>query len=535
MLKHIKVQNIILVDAADIEFNEGLNILTGETGSGKSAIMHAIGLIMGERADTTILRKGSERGVVEGIFDAADPALLQLLEEGGIHHSIGDDLIIKREITITGKGRIAINNQAAQLTFLKKIGAYLVQIVSQHAAQSLLSLDYHRESLDLFSDTQTILLDFQTAFKNEVRLEQELTTLRAQESQRLRDCDQYERELQEIEEAKLNLGEEEELFSEYTLLVNAEEMTTKIVAINDSLSGERQSVIAHLNKQKHLLNDLLRLDNTLEETVKAHLNALLELQEVSYFLLQYQQKQYIDPHRLEFVNERLRLINQLKKKYGPEIADVLNTKRELSLKLSSLQNTDEQINDLEENLKHARILTLTKAQELTEIRKSHAAKLQDLMTKELHSLNMTGAVFHVEVEAHKRSLNGDDKIEFFLSPNVGEHRISLKEKASGGEVSRVLLALRTILANKEKTSTLIFDEVDGNIGGETASIIGDKLVHIAKKHQVICITHFPQVAKKARHHIQVSKEEKEGRTHTRVNLLDSKSRDRELTRMAGIK
>ncbi len=535
MLKHLHIQNIILVENATLSFSSGLHILTGETGSGKSAIMHGLSLAIGERADTSIIRRGCEKGVVEAIFEIDNEHISSLLAEGGIDHEPGQELLIRREITSTGKSRVFINNQLAQLTFLRKIGVYLVQTVGQHANQRLLSLDYHREVLDLYGELQDLLRSFQLSYDQEQRIRQELEQLTQQEAQRLREIDRCQRELEELEEAQLKEGEDEELFADYTLLFNAEEMSSKVKEVNQVLSGERQPLLPLLHRQRQTLEDLVRFDPSLQDTAQAFQNALLEMQEIAHTLRQYQGRLHADPERLHEIDARLTLINRLKRKYGATIEDILHYQSETQLKLQRLENADSEIEKLQQQLQESEERTHQLAQTLTQQRHTFAAQLEQALTIQLHSLNMSKAEFYVQVTPQKRTREGQDRIEFYLCPNIGEHRISLKEGASGGEISRVLLALHTLLAGKEQIATLIFDEVDANIGGKTATIIGDKLREISQQHQVICITHFPQVASQADHHLQISKEEKEGRTLTLVQELGACARERELARMAGRK
>lgn len=535
MLKHLNIQNIILVEQASIPFSAGLNILSGETGAGKSAIMYGLSLAIGERSDTSLIRRGCEKGIVEAIFELKNDQIITLLEEGGIEHEIGNDLIIRREIAQSGKGRIFINNQLAQLSFLRKLGLHLVQIVGQHANQSLMSLDYHREAIDLFGNLHPLLRQFQQSYDEERKIQEELEKMVQQESQRLREIDICLRELEELDEARIKENEDEELFAEFTLLSNAEEISSKVNDINQALSGERNPLLQALNRQKQTLESLVTYDSSLQETSQSFQNIFLELQEIAHTLRHYQSRQHFDPERLHEIDERLALLNRLKRKYGATTNEILNYQTETRAKLIRLENANHEIEDLQQRLNDAKVITEKMAHDLTQQRQHYASQFELAITQEIQSLNMAKAQFNVQLTAQKRSKEGDDRIEFFLCPNVGEHQIPLKDGASGGEISRILLALQALLAGKDKNATLIFDEVDANIGGETATIVGDKLRQISSQHQVICITHFPQVASQAHHHLQISKEEKEGRTMTIVQTLDPFSREKELARMSGLK
>lgn len=533
MLKHLRLQNIILIEDASITFSGGLNILSGETGSGKSAIMHGLSLAIGERTDTSIIRKGSEKGVVEAVFDLDHSDLSAILCDGGIEHEAGQEVIIRRELSLSGKSRVFINNQLAQLSFLKRIGQHLAQIVSQHENQRLYSIDYHRSILDIYGNLSPLVQKFKKSFEQANLLSNKLDKLVNDEAQRLREIDICQRELEELEEAQIKEGEDEELFAEYTLLINAEELAEKIHEINQGLSGERQAIIIGLNRYGQLLDSLIRFDPKLKDTADALKSALMEIQEVSYSLRNYHTRLHYDANRLQEVNERLTLLNRLKRKYGSSVKEILAYQEKTQKKLEQLENADSEIENLRQELTEAQSYTNQLAKELTVSRKECAVKLENDLTEQLHALNMPKARLQVQIVEQTRTADGDNRVEFFLHPNVGEHCIALKDGASGGEISRVLLALQTLLAGKERPSSLIFDEVDANIGGETAAIIGEKLKEISQQHQVICITHFPQVASCAHYHLQISKEEREGRTVTLIKELDARARQKELARMAG--
>lgn len=535
MLKTLRIQNIILAEYAAIPFAAGLNILTGETGSGKSALMHALSLAIGERADSSRIRRGSDKGVVEAVFEVVDPAILSFLQEAGIDHEAGQDLIIRREVSQSGKGRIFINQQAAQATFLRKLGSALVQLVGQHANQTLLSLEYHRFALDLYGGNQSLLLLFQQNFDLEKKLKCELEILKTQESKRLQEIGKCQSELKELEEAQLKEGEEEELFSEYTLLVNAEEVASSINEINQAFSGERSPLLATLNRQAQVLHSLVRFDSSLQNTLDVFQNASIELQEIAHTLKHYQSRLHFDPKRVEEIDRRLSSLNRLKRKYGSTLEEIFNYQSQTKAALNRLENAENEIEELELQIKDAEKRTHELAAELTRKRTLDALQFEASLTSQIQSLNMAKAAFSVRLTKQLRTFDGDERIEFFLRPNVGEHEVSLKDGVSGGEISRVLLAIQALLAGKEKKGTIIFDEVDANVGGETATIVADKLREIAKSHQVICITHFPQVASQADCHLQISKEEKEGRTIAIVQELDLDGRKIELTRMAGIR
>lgn len=534
MLKELRLKNIVLIETAEISFSSGFNVLSGESGSGKSAIMNALNLIAGERSDATLVRRGADKGIIEAIFcvDGMN-ALMEILERAGIDHDESSDLCIRREVFATGKSRAFVNNQVAQLPILRQIADCLFEIVGQHANQKLLTLDYHRHTLDLFGDLKNEVQAFAKSWEEEIQVRKELEQLVNSEAQRLREIEICHMEVEEIEEAQLKDGEEEILFAEYTQLTNAEEIVQKASEINRLLSGEKTSVIGYLARMKGIFEQLLQLDPSLSEVVGTYLNASIELEEAAHMMRQYEHRIEHNPEKAAEYNDRLALITRLKKKYGSSIHEINEYLFLSKEKLKKLETVDARIEILQEKLK-----TLTEKNNslstcLTKHRTQIAKHFGEAVVEHLRALNMPKVEFHVEITSQKRSSSGDDKIEFHIIPNVGEHRVSLKDCASGGELSRIMLALQALLAGKEDTPTLVFDEVDANVGGETATVVGEKLKEIGQRHQVLCITHFPQVAKLAKHHLHIFKREVDGRTVTHVESLDAKSREKELTRMFG--
>jgi len=534
MLKELRLTNIILVESASIPFSPSFNVLSGESGSGKSAIMNALNLIAGERCDASCVRHGTDKGIVEAVFEIAHlPQLLELLEQIGIDHEHDHELFIRREITAAGKSRAFINNQLAQLAVLKQVTAYLFEVVGQHANQKLLSLDYHRLALDIFGDLESDLGAFARSWQEENTTRATLEQLIRSESQRVRDIEVCQAELEELELANLKEGEEEEVFAAYTQLSNADELASKAGDLLNMLSGEKGGVLTHLNRQKSSLEQLVKLAPSLAELATSYENARLELQEVAYSLRAFESSIEHNPERIGLLSARLDLINRLKRKYGPTVTDVQEYYRATSKKLEQLENADADIDCLQLQLATLVQETNMLSQQLTEKRQAAAIKLQAAIEDHLRHLNMPKVEFSIDIAPQKRTRHGDNKIEFFLTPNVGEHKISLRECASGGELSRIMLSLQAVLAGKEQIPTLIFDEIDANIGGETAVAVGETLRNIASEHQVLCITHFPQVAKLATHHLRIAKKEISGRTVTLVDALDHPARQQELARMLG--
>lgn len=381
--------------------------------------------------------------------------------------------------------------------------------------------------------TCALPISFAHNWAKENSCRQELTQLINSEAQRLRDIDICRMELEELAAANLKEQEDEELFAEYTVLSNAEDILHHAHEMLQAIAGEKGAALPLLTRHKNTFEQLLRLDASLAETAASYDSALIELQEVAHTLRNYSSRIEHNPAKTQAIQERLTLIERFKKRYGPALLDIKAYQTQTEKKLEKLECGDERIDELRREVELLSSENDTRAIKLTAQRKQISLKLEKAIVKELRVLNMPKVEFHCQVTSQPRSSNGDDRIEFFLSPNVGEHQISLKECASGGELSRVMLALQTLLAGKEQVPSIIFDEIDANIGGETAVIVGEKLKAIGKQHQVLCITHFPQVAKQADHHLQISKQEQNGRTVTLVQVLDPGMRQKELTRMVG--
>lgn len=533
MLNLIKIHNLVLIEEAQISFDSGLNVLTGETGAGKSAILHALSMIRGDKIDSSILRKGAEKGSVEALFSIEQcPHISHLLDESGID-PMDAEILLKREIHANGRSRAFINNQIAQASLLEKIGEMLFEIIGQHANQSLRTPEQHRQLLDIYGEITPLYKQYRESWVEKSRLSNELETLVSKEAERIRATEICEIEIEEIEEAKLREEEDETLFQEYSLLCSAEERATKLDELLASLQGEKGAILPKLHRCEQLSNELSGMDSELEELNTTFRNAFIELEEASYTLRNYRNHIDINPDRTAKIDQRLALINKLKRKYGATISEIHAYRDQQKEKALLFKNADQRIAEITEMLKNEEKSLRKLADQLSAARKTAAEALEKALTEQLQLLNMPKALFKVEMTPQEPGPQGKEKIEFFMAPNAGEKCMPIKECASGGELSRVLLAMKVLLAGKALIPTIIFDEIDSNIGGATAVVIGQKLKEIGSSHQVLCITHFAQVAKLGEHHLQIRKEEKEGRTFTLVERLDLKGRKREIERMLG--
>ncbi|MCK4933950.1 MAG: DNA repair protein RecN [Simkaniaceae bacterium] len=530
MLKYLKLTNMILIDHSEIEFQKGLNILSGETGAGKTILLQALDLVFGKKTDTSVIRSEKDRAIIEAAFEIQSlPKLHAILESSGILVNPEEYLIIKREIPKIGNTRTFINSQMVTLAFLEQIKTHLFEIASQNYGIRLRSNDFQREILDTYAKLEMDVQEYKNLSEQNTKRQTELSELQEEKNQSSLEIDRLSMQYQEICDADIKDSEDDELFSEYSKLANSQEISGKIEEIQKTISSQ---VDALVYAQK-ALEKLLLKDEALIEPFQLINSSSVNISEATFFLSQYLDNISYDPKRLDFLEKRLSLIDKFKKKYGGEISSVKTFQLELANKLSSFALIDQKIEDAELKYREAKSLWEHSSSSLSKKRKSAANLFEKALTKELQELNMKGALLSILIKKVSPTSTGEDFISFDLSANIGEQSIPVKDKSSGGEISRIMLAIKTLLAEKEQTPTILFDEIDANIGGETASFVGEKLEKISQTRQVICITHFPQVASKASYHLKIHKQEKQGRTETFITPLNEISRQKELVRMLG--
>lgn len=534
MIKHLILNNLVLVDSCEIHFGPSFNAVTGETGAGKTALIEAIGLALGDRADSGLIRKGCERAFVEIAFDIETlPHVKESLEEAGLSIDSEEYLVIRREISKEGKNRAFVNCRMAPLLLLQKIGSELIDLIGQHSHQTLRTADSQRALVDLFGNLKDSLKTFQTAYAKEKTLQKKCEELQQLSLHREREEDTWRFQLGEIETIGLKKGEEEAVYEKYQRLANSQELTEKIDMMIKGLSDSPTAVLPQLARFNKACESLLSYDRTLSEASSLIHEAQIALTEALRTLQSCNDSLESDPNAFQTLENRLSAISRLKRKYGQSFEEIDSFYQKIKAELTRLENLSDEIKAAENAFLQAKAETDKAAQKLTAKRKESAARLQKTLTTHLQMLNMSGAEVIIEITPQQRNNAGDDMVQFWLKANTGEHPGLVKEHSSGGELSRLLFAIKIALAEKNNTPTLIFDEIDANVGGKTASIIGDKLAELGTCRQVICITHFPQVASKAEEHFGVQKIETDGRTLTEIKHLNKKQREQELLRMIG--
>lgn len=535
MLRELQISDFALIDSVHLSFYSGFSVLTGETGAGKSIIIDALSLLLGARASTEMIRTGSERAVIEGVFQPP-PAALSLLDEWGIESDM--EIIISREIYRNGRNRCRLNGSLVTVNQLAQLGNYLVDILGQHDHQSLLDVTRHLEILDGFGDAehQSLKASVRELYRKYEQVRRERIKLQAEERDRLARIDLLQFQIEEIRQAEIKVGEEEELLQQQQRLANIERITTTAESVYARLREQLPDQPPLYDQLAQAINDLSslnRYDQEIASIADLFNQALVQLEEGSRDLRQYIESFERDPEALEQVEARLSLLRTLKRKYGEDEQAILDYAEGIEQELEILQSSEitiEQLKNEEEEL-YQQLRSMT--EQLSEKRRQCAAKMERLIEAQLADLNMERTKFVVEIAPAELGETGTDAVEFKLSPNLGEALKPLAKIASGGEMSRIMLAIKNSLVQVERIPALVFDEVDTGIGGRTALKVAEKLRSLSKQFQVFAVTHLPIVASYAQHHYYVEKHEINGRTAVKVTLLDEDGRVNELVRMLG--
>lgn len=547
MLSELRIRNYALMEELSVGFSPGLNIMTGETGAGKSIIIGALGLALGERVDQDLIRTGAEEAVSEAVFDlSTNLRLAGNLESMGAEPEDGL-LILKRAVSRAGRTKCWLNNSPVTLSVLRRVGDELLDMHGQHEHQSLLKVEKHLDLLDGFGGLLGLSDEVAGLYERYGEIEKSLEKKRNRLAQ-LKEREELLRfQLKEIEEAKLSVGEDERLESERLILENAESLLSSTQEAYEILSGRDGSVLESLGSVEKLLRQASEVDSSLRREVEALSSIGYRLDDLWRSLLSYQKNLEFEPERLEEVRGRVELIGTLKRKYVDSIEGMLGRRDEIEAELKSLEEGEETTDALKAELGDIRKEISKKVADLSKLRREKALKLERKVLRELSDLGMGGAKFkasfeleedpdglaELEGKSYRTTERGVDRVEFLISPNPGEELKPLRKIASGGEISRMMLALKSILAEADSVPSLIFDEIDLGIGGKVAEAVGKKLKSISSRRQVICITHLPHIAVYGTTHFEVRKFTEKGRTYTEASFLDKEGRVREVARMLG--
>lgn len=540
MLSTLRIKNLALVSDLSLEFQKGFNAVTGETGAGKSIVLGALNLVLGERADRTLIRSGQDGCSVEAVFEVSNIVedLDALLDESGLEPCDEGQLILKRSFKATGTNRQFVNGSPTSLQVLKGIGEMLVDMHGPHDHQSLLHNSKQLAILDAFGGLE----EKRDAYGDAVRTLQGLADQKAElivdDQTYARELDMLRFQVKEISSANLQSGEEVEVEAEYTRASNSARLIELCQQGLEIVGGEEESLMNATGSLGRVMNDLARLDSSAESMVDLQNQIMALADEIQGELSSYADKVEIDPQRLQELDERLQLFHSLKRKYGGNIDDVIAFGEEATMKLESLESRDGELERIQAEMEKLEALVLKLGKQLSDARKKVIPKITKAVVKQLRDLGFMQSEFDVsldprEVKEADYNLTGLDRIEFLFAPNKGEPARPLKAIASSGEMARVMLALKTVLAAQDQIPVLIFDEIDANVGGETAAVVGQKMKEIGANRQALCITHLAPVAASAAAHYQVVKEVKEGRTFTHIHLLNDDERVEELSRMLG--
>jgi DNA repair protein RecN (Recombination protein N) len=544
MLRLIRIRNLALIRELEIEFERGLSLLTGETGSGKSILVDAFGLLLGARSSQDMIRSGCDTAVLEGIFEVQPRgSVIPLLEEAGLEAE-DDSLLIRREISSAGRNRVFLNNRLASLSMLKALGDRLGDIHGQQDQRSLLDLSTHLTWLDDFGGNADLVREVEESYKKLRELAARLDSLEMNEQERLRRIDVLEFQIDEIRRVNPQPNEKEELEGEKTILSNREKLLALATEAYDALYESESSVLRGVSRVDRLLESLMQFDRGWHAHREALRESRYRLEDLAYAARDYAARSDFSPERLEQVHQRLYALEKLTQKYGSSIGEVLDyaqaCERELQELLARSDSCAQLSRELEEEMKEYR----ARAWKLSEKRRGDAARLEREIRGEFAALAMERMEmrvhFHPPKEDETRGrvpaswgYRGMDRVEFLIAPNKGEEIRPLARIASGGELSRLMLAIQSLCGTDEKDRTLVFDEVDSGIGGRVAEAVGKRLREIAASNQVLCVTHLPQIAAFAQNHYRVHKDVAAGRTETFVKKLSESERVQELSRMLG--
>ena len=534
MLELLHIENIAVIQEADIQFAPGFNALTGETGAGKSIVIDAMGAVLGGRTSRDLIRTGAARAFVSAQFSGV-PAQLPGLQENGIAPDEEGSLLLQRDISADGRNVCRINGRPVSVAQLRAIGSELLNIHGQHDGTQLLDEERHGEYLDRFGRTEGPLSAYRAAYDAMEALNRQMEALRMDEAEKARRMDSLRFQIDELERAQLVPGEEETLLERRSLLRNGEKYLAALAGADCALSGgdEGGGAVSALRDAEEALYGVRTLSEDLGNLYERLKAARCEVYDLAESVRDKREEFDFSPGELDDVEARADQLYRLKKKYGATVEDMLAYLDKCRAELDAMETADDTLIRLEGQMKKARAAVDAAGEELTKVRQAAARVLEERIQRELRELDMARVRFAIDFAAKDPSPDGCDAIRFLMSANAGEDLRPIARIASGGELARIMLALKNVLAEQESVGTLVFDEVDTGVSGRAAQKVAEKLAQVSRHKQVLCVTHLPQLAAMADTHFSVEKGERDGRTYTRVVLLDREARKAELARITG--
>ena len=534
MLELLHIENIAVIQEADIQFRPGFNALTGETGAGKSIVIDAMGAVLGGRTSRDLIRTGADRAFVSAEFSQVAPGLPGL-EEAGVRPDEDGCLLLQRELTADGKNLCRVNGRPVTVAQLRRIGGELLNIHGQHDGQQLLDEEQHLSYLDRFGRTEAFLAAYQSAYGAMAALLDQIRSLQMDEAEKARRMDTLRFQIGELERAELMPGEEEELLQRRELLRNGEKYLSALSGADYALSGgeEGGGAVSALRDAEEAISAVRNLSGGMGELYQRLEQLRCEAYDLAETIRDRREEFDFSPAELDAVESRSDLLYRLKKKYGATVEDMIAYLDRCRTELDEMETADDTLARLEKQLETARRAVLAAGADLTAARKAAAGELETRIQAELRDLDMHRVRFHIEFGEKEPGPDGCDAVRFLMSANAGEDLKPIARIASGGELARIMLALKNVLAEQEAIGTLVFDEVDTGVSGRAAQKVAEKLAQVSRRKQVLCVTHLPQLAAMADTHFSVEKGERDGRTYTRVTLLDRERRKAELARITG--
>ena len=532
MLELLHIENIAIIEAADIEFAPGFNALTGETGAGKSIVIDSLSAVLGQRTSRELIRTGAEKAFVSAAFSGMAP---ELTEELGIQPEADGTLLLQREIQTDGKNVCRVNGRPVTVGQLRALGARLLNIHGQHDGQQLLDEEQHIVYLDSFGRVESLAITYAEKYKDFTDIRRQIGALQMDEAEKARRVDTLQYQIEELRRAKLTPGEEEELTARRGMLRNAEKFLDAVAGADYALNGDDSGggALSALRQAQDALGGVRHLDDAFGQLYERLGEAYSEVYDIAATVEDKRGELDVSPGELDRVESRMDLLYRLKKKYGATVEDMLDYQARCEAELAQIEDAGDTLVRLEQALSKAEKEARQAAQALSDARKAAADRLTAQILTELQQLDMGKIRFAVDFAEKPLDSDGMDTVRFLMSANVGEELRPIHKIASGGELARIMLAMKNVLSEQDHVGTMVFDEVDTGVSGRAAQKVAEKMARISRRKQVLCVTHLPQLAAMADTHFSVEKGERGGRTYTEVRRLDREQRRLELARLTG--